>query len=136
MPIPSRWLIRSSYVCLFVGMIIGASMLVHKAYPLHSAIWALLPVHIELLIIGWIVQFTMGTAYWILPRYLKDSSRGNIRLALLMVLLLNIGIAVVIIDRLTVTDLPIVVIGRLLEVSAVVLFIGLHWQRIVTYRNK
>jgi heme/copper-type cytochrome/quinol oxidase subunit 1 len=116
-------------------MIIGASMLVHKAYPLHPAIWALLPIHIELLVIGWIVQFTMGTAYWILPRYLKDSSRGNTRMARLMVLLLNIGIIVVILDRLMISTLPLALIGRILEVGAVLLFIGLHWQRIVTYNS-
>lgn len=110
-------------------------MLVHKAYPLHPAIWSLLPVHIELLVIGWIVQFTMGTAYWILPRYLKGSSRGNTRMARLMVLLLNIGIVIVIADRLTASDLPLALMGRFFEVAAVVLFIGLHWQRIVTYNS-
>ncbi|WP_142715720.1 cbb3-type cytochrome c oxidase subunit I [Fodinibius sediminis] len=135
MPAPSRWLIRSAYTCLLVGMIVGAVMLVHKAYPLHPAIWSLLPVHIELLVVGWIVQFTMGTAYWILPRYLKDSSRGNARLARLMFLLLNIGIVVVIADRLIVSTLPLAIMGRLCEVAAVVLFISLHWQRIVTYNN-
>ncbi|MEL7832876.1 hypothetical protein [Fodinibius sp. Rm-B-1B1-1] len=135
MPISSRWLIRSSYVCLLVGIIIGAFMLVHKAYALHPAIWSLLPVHIELLVMGWIVQFTMGTAYWILPRYLEGSSRGNTRLAQLMVLLLNVGIAVVIIDRLTVSSVPLGIIGRTFEVAAVVLFVGLHWQRVVTYNS-
>lgn len=135
MPAPSRWLIRSAYTCLFVGMIIGAVMLVHKAYPMHPAIWSLLPVHIELLVIGWVVQFTMGTAYWILPRYLKDSSRGNTRLARLMVLSLNLGIVVVIADRLMISTLPLAIIGRIFEVAAVLLFIGLHWQRIVTYNS-
>jgi len=110
-------------------------MLVHKAYPLHPAIWVLLPVHIELLVIGWIVQFTMGTAYWILPRYLKGSSRGNTKLARSMVFLLNVGIVVVIADRFTDSSLPLAVIGRLLEVSAVALFVGMHWKRVVTYNK-
>lgn len=136
MPAPSRWLIRSSFICLLSGIILGALLLVHKAYPLHPVLWSLLPVHIELLIFGWIIQFTMGTAYWILPRYLKDSSRGNNKLAQLMVVLLNVGIAIVIVDRLTVSDLSLAVTGRLLEASAVILFVRLHWQRIVTYHHK
>lgn len=135
MPTPSRWLIRSSFVCLLLGMIIGALLLIHKAYPLHPAVWFLLPVHIELLIFGWIIQFTMGTAYWILPRYLEDSSRGNTRLARLIMLLLNIGILVVIVDRLTVSALPLAVIGRLFEASAIILFVDLNWQRIISYNN-
>jgi len=135
MPAPSRWLIRSSYVCLFAGMLIGALILIHKAYPLHPSMWALLPIHIELLVIGWIVQFTMGTGYWILPRYLKGSSRGNTRLARLMVVLLDVGIVVVIAGRLMDSALPLAEMGRLFEILAVVLFVGLHWQRIVTYNG-
>jgi len=34
-----------------------------------------LPIHIEVLIFGWIIQFTLGTAYWILPRFLQAPQR-------------------------------------------------------------
>ncbi len=135
MPTPSRWLIRSSFGCLLVGMIIGALLLIHKSYPLHPAMWSLLPVHIELLIFGWIIQFTMGTAYWILPRYLEDSSRGNPTLAKTMVVLFNLGVVIMIIDRMSDVDVALSVAGRILETGAVLLFIKLHWKRIVSYNK-
>ncbi|MFH5833408.1 cbb3-type cytochrome c oxidase subunit I [Halalkalibaculum sp. DA3122] len=134
MPAPSRWLIRSSFVCLMGGIIIGALLLIHKAYPLHPAMWSLLPVHIELLIFGWIIQFTMGTAYWILPRYLEDSSRGNPVLANLTVVLLNMGILLMITDTLLLPQWPLALAGRAFEAAAVLLFIMLHWRRVVSYR--
>lgn len=116
-------------------MVIGAILLINKAYHLNPDIWLLLPIHIEMLIFGWIIQITMGTAYWILPRYLKGSSRGNSQLARLMVVLLNAGIVVVIVDRLTNLVPRLSLLGRIFEVSAVILFITLHWQRIVTYND-
>ncbi|MDR8390679.1 cbb3-type cytochrome c oxidase subunit I [Aliifodinibius sp. S!AR15-10] len=135
MPAPSRWLIRSSFGCLLVGMIIGALLLIHKSYPLHPAMWSLLPVHIELLIFGWIIQFTMGTAYWILPRYLEDSSRGNPALVNLTVVLLNMGILLMITDTLLLPKWPLALAGRAFEAGAVLLFIMLHWRRIVSYQR-
>ena len=110
-------------------------MLVHKAFPLHPAVWALLPVHVELLIFGWIIQLTLGTAYWILPRFLTGKPRGDTRLAWMVVILLNLGIWLTIGDRLDVSRLPLAVAGRVLETGAVLLFIKLHWYRVTTYRD-
>lgn len=135
MPSPSRWMIRSSLFYLAVGFFLGALLLIHKAYHLHPAIWMILPVHIEMLIFGWVIQLTLGTAYWILPRFLEGPRRGNKKLAVLMVMIFNVGIWLVIIDNLVSTSLPFALAGRLCEAGAVVLFIILHWSRITTYRN-
>lgn len=135
MPTPSRWMIRISMLFLLMGMTMGAMMLIQKAYSIHPAIWILLPVHIEVTIFGWIVQFTLGTAYWMLPRFLTGSSRGNSSLAYAMVVLLNTGIIFVIADSLLSFALPLDLIGRLFELAAVGLFVKLHWNRAVTYRN-
>jgi len=50
------------------------------------------PIHYELTIWGWLVQFVMGTAYWIFPRFLKGESRGSALPAWIMVCLYNIGL--------------------------------------------
>jgi cbb3-type cytochrome oxidase subunit 1 len=114
----------------------GALMLVHKAYPLHPALWQLLPMHIEITIFGWIIQFTLGTAYWMLPRFLQSPQRGKKFPAILMILLLNLGIIFVVINSLVQTTLSLSLTGRLFELAAVILFISLHWKRIVTYRSR
>ncbi|MDZ7682764.1 MAG: hypothetical protein U5J63_13885 [Fodinibius sp.] len=135
MPTPSRWLIRLSFVYLLLGITIGALMLIHKAYVITPAIWMLLPIHIEVTIFGWIIQLTLGTAYWMLPRFLEGPSRGNSALVYAMVASLNLGIIFVIADSLLSFALPVDLIGRVFELTAVGLFVVLHWNRIVTYRT-
>lgn len=135
MPTPSRLMIRLSFVYLLLGMVMGALMLIHKAYAIHPAVWMVLPVHIEMTIFGWIIQLTLGTAYWILPRFLEGSARGDSSLAYAMIALLNLGIIFVIADSLLLFALPLDLAGRILELVAVGLFVALHWNRIVTYRK-
>jgi len=136
MPKISRLMIRFSYAFLFLGICLGAAMLIHKAYPLHHTLWRLLPIHIEMLIFGWIIQFTLGTAYWILPRFLKAPQRGPTVPAYLMVVSLNSGILLTITGHIIGTGVPVQLVGRSLELVAVILFISLHWGRIITYRSK
>jgi hypothetical protein len=136
MPALSRWFIRCSFIYLIAGFTIGAFMLIAKITSLHSWILTLLPIHIEILIFGWIIQLTMGTAYWILPRFLESGSRGNSTLAWGMIICLNAGILSVIIGSLSSIQFPLRLLGRVMETFSVILFIGLHWRRIVTYRHR
>lgn len=129
-------MIRSSLIYLFLGTLMGAAMLIHKAYPLHPAVWQLLPLHIEITIFGWIIQLTLGTGYWMLPRFLQSPQRGKKLPAILMVVFLNLGIIFVVMNNLLQADFPLSQIGRSFELAAVILFISLHWNRIVTYRSR
>ena len=95
----------------------------------------LLPVHIELLIFGFIIQFTMGTAYWILPRFLEGEPRGNVFWSKSMAGFLNAGIVLNISYYLGLTAQWGTLTGRLLEITAVILFIALHWNRAVSYQS-
>ncbi|WP_372635012.1 hypothetical protein [Fodinibius sp.] len=135
MPTPSRWMIKASLIYLFAGFFLGALILLSKAYPGLSPAWALLPIHIEVSIFGWIIQLTMGTAYWILPRYLESGSRGNPLKAMIMVGLLNTGILVNTASYLDIVPSSAILAGRSLEVGAIILFIALHWNRAVSYNR-
>ncbi|MEQ8525896.1 hypothetical protein [Gracilimonas sp.] len=135
MTFPSRLLIKSSLICLLFGAFLGALMLINKALNIDPEIWALLPAHIELMIFGWIIQFTLGVAYWILPRYLKGEARGNRFVAYLMVAALNLGIWLMVFAELTTAGDYIHIVARGLEFLAVVLFISLHWKRIVSFNK-
>jgi len=135
MPAPSRWMIRSSLIYLLVGVLIGASLLLEKAYPIFPQLWVLLPVHIEILIFGFIIQFTLGTAYWILPRFLEGKPRGNPLAAKLIVGLLNSGIILNVMSFLNIVHKEGTLVGRSLEVASVILFVSLHWNRIASYRK-
>ena len=128
-------MIRFSMIYFLVGMIIGAALLMLKAYPMYPALWVALPIHIEVMIFGWIIQFTLGTGYWILPRFIVGNPRGSRILAYSMIGCLNLGIALIIVDTFLHSDIFLGFLGRTLEAVSVILFISLHWDRIATHRN-
>lgn len=133
MPTISRWLIFLSLFYFFAGTAMGALMLMHKAGFGNDAIWALFPVHIEFMMFGWIIQFTLGVAFWILPRFLGENPRGKAGYGAFMVFLINAGIMLVVAAQTDVIAAQFALAGRLAETAAVLLFIRLHWGRIVSY---
>lgn len=135
MPRPSRWMIRISLCYLMLGFTFGMLLLINKAVDIHPAIWILLPLHVETLFWGFIIQFTMGTAYWILPRYLEGAERGRTGLSWAMAGLLNLGILLYLAGTVTTVGTFFLITGRSLELVAVGMFVYLHWGRIATYRN-
>ena len=134
LPLISRIMIRSAFIYLLLGVTLGAMMMIQKAYPFWSGIWMFREVHIEMLLFGWIIQFTLGTAYWMLPKLLEAPIRGNELLAWLMAISLNFGILVMIVSPF-VSVIPFFsATGRVLQLIAILLFVTLHWRRVVSYR--
>ncbi len=128
MPRLSTWFIKASLIYLATGFTLGALMLVNKGLRLDPAFWRLLPVHIELLLTGWIVQLAMGVAFWILPRF--QSSRGDVRPAWAAFALLNGGLLLVAAGTLLGAPGWIALAGRLAEVAAVAAFALNAWPRV------
>ncbi len=134
MPLVSRILIKASFIYLSVGLLLGVLMLINKAVFISPVFWFLIPAHIEVMIFGWIIQFTLGVAYWILPRYLEDKGRGSKPMAYLIPIFLNIGIVTMVSsDLLNWNGMKLT--GRLFELMAVLTFVILHWKRVVTYNK-
>ena len=92
MPKLSVWFVRAALVHFAVGFTLGAVILVHRAVPLGSSLDRLIPLHIEFLLIGWMVQLALGVAFWILPRFRTGPERGREGLAWLSFVLLNCGV--------------------------------------------
>lgn len=131
MPRLSQWYVRAALLYLLGGFTVGALLLAHKGVPLHPALWGWLPVHIEMLLLGWIAQLTMGVAFWIVPRFWKPPRRGNVLGAQVAFVLLNAGILLVAAQAALRLPAWWLLVGRVLEVGAAVAF-ALHlWQRIV-----
>jgi hypothetical protein len=91
-------------------------------------VWRLLPIHIELLLLGWTLQLALGVAFWILPRF--GNARPRAGLAWVAYLLLNLGIGVVAASVFLVTVPALTFWGRLLEMGAVVTFALHAWPRV------
>ena len=128
MPRLSRWFIRTALVYLLVGFSLGALILANKGFLFLPALWRWLPVHIEFVLVGWTLQFIMGVAFWILPRF--SSFRGDERPVWAAYALINLGVLFAGLGPLLVAPSVIVPLGRMLEVMAVVGFAVNAWPRV------
>ncbi len=129
MPRLTVWFVRASLLYLLAGFTLGALMLAQDGISYDPAILAVLPVHIEFLLVGWLVQLAMGVAFWIFPRFGLGlpGSRGNETLIWAAFWLLNGGICLFAFELWFPAAL---FAGRLLEVAAVLLYAAGSWRRI------
>lgn len=92
MPRLSVLMIRAALLHLGIGFLFGGLLLFNKGLPFAGFLWRLLPIHIELLLFGWMLQLTMGVAFWIVPRFSTPSRYGRVWLVVLAFVLLNVGV--------------------------------------------
>jgi hypothetical protein len=128
MPRLSIWYIRASFLYLGLGFTLGALLLVNKPAGFAPVLWLLLPSHIEILVIGWMVQLALGAAYWILPRWGRE--RRSVSLVVASFVILNAGILLIALAFLSNDPGVIRVIGHAAEMGAVAAFAVHAWPRI------
>lgn len=125
MPRVSAWFVRASLCHLVAGFAIGALMLASKGMSIAMGVWALRAVHIEMLLVGWVIQLVMGVAVWIFPRMgLRRAPRRSAITAWLAFALLNGGVLLVSLGP------ALFAAGRLLEVAAAASFVAHLWGRV------
>ena len=129
MPRLSAWFVRASMIYLLIGFALGALMLAQDGISYYPAIAAVLPIHMEFLLVGWLVQLAMGVAFWIFPRFGwgMPHSRGNQRLIWISFWLLNAGVWIVALELWVPVGL---LVGRACEVGAVIVYAIGSWRRI------
>lgn len=133
MPKLSEIYIKISMVYLLIGFTLGALLLAHKGIPFASSLWNFLSVHVEWVLLGWILHLAMGVAYWMFPRFNPSKTgkhqRGNIVAAWTALVLLNAGILVysasIALGQYTWGPF----VGRVLEISGVIAFVLNLWPR-------
>jgi hypothetical protein len=129
MPKLSALFVRMALVHLWLGISFGALLLANKGFPFAPWVWTLLPAHMEILLLGWLVQFGMGIAFWILPRFSNGAARGDERWSQAALVLLNLGILMSIAPGFL--SLPgLAVLGRCAEFLAVLTFVIGNWRRV------
>lgn len=126
MPRLSAWTLRIALLYLLAGFTIGALLLANKGLPYWPQVWALLPVHIEFLIVGWMIQLALAVAFWILPRF-PNGSRGNKIVAVASIIILNIGIFLIAFQE---RSSLFLLFGRACEALSGILFTWHAWHRI------
>ncbi len=126
----SVWVVRTALAYLGAGLLIGALMLMQKGVPIEGSLLRLLPLHIEVVLIGWTLQLGMGIAFWILPRFSREPRYGRQTFGWLAYGLLNIGVISVGVGQWLGAPSIIMFVGRTAEALAVVSFAAHAWPRI------
>ncbi|HET8713592.1 MAG TPA: hypothetical protein VFM23_07910 [Gemmatimonadales bacterium] len=123
MPRVSAWFVRAALCHLVLGFVIGGLLLASKGVPLGFDPWPLRPIHIELLLVGWMIQLVMGVAVWIFPRFvLRLKPQRSAVTAWLAFALLNAGVLLV--------SAGLLAAGRLVEIGAAASFAIHLWGRV------
>ena len=129
MPRLTVWMVRTSLLQLGIGFTVGMLMLFNKGIPFDPAIWRLLPIHIEMVLLGWTMQLAMGVAFWVLPRFSAAPRYGHERLGWLAYALLNGGL-IIFVAGTWINGEWLSFVGRAVELSAVVCFAVMIWPRV------
>lgn len=129
MPKLSVWMVRAALIHMGIGFFFGSLILHHKGIPIYDWTWKLLNPHIEVMIFGWTMQFVMGMAFWILPRFSVEPRYGNARLGWWSFILLNGSILLAAVGG-WFSNNPLSLVGRLGMLVAVVLFVILMYPRV------
>lgn len=132
MPAVSYWFIRLSLIHFLLGFTFGAWLLIHKSGFL-PAFPGLLTVHVELLLIGFMLLFALSVAWWILPR--MSAKRPPDRSAWIAGSILTGGVWFVIFGA-TESILVLQMIGRLFELLSIFLWARLLLPRILIFRRQ
>jgi len=135
MPRLSVYFIRASMIHALLGFTVGGLLLANKGIMFLPAVWSLLPLHIEFAFIGWMVQLSMGVAFWILPRLSHGSPRGNEKFIWAAFALLNTGILFVVIQNFSGAN-GFAFLGRIMELLALAAFAAGNWKRIKPLEDK
>lgn len=141
MPRISQYFIRTALLSLALGSTIGGLMLTAKGIGQPAWIWAWRSGHVQLLLVGWLVQLACGVAIWILPRFDATGDRGDARWSWLAYGTLNGGVALAslhvplagLVGRGGVRWMPVTA-GGLYAVAGGVLAISL-WRRVLPFRT-
>ncbi len=130
MPKLSVWLIRCALLHLLIGSLLGTVMLLTKAGATMPG-WVLRGwgVHAELVLVGWMVQLTIGVAYWILPKFPRRPVRGPSWPVVAALVLLNAGVVAAGLASLQGWR-ELVVVARFAELAAVMSFALSTWPRV------
>ncbi|MBN2472076.1 MAG: hypothetical protein JXN59_15245 [Anaerolineae bacterium] len=130
MPKLSVWMVRASLLHMGTGFLFGSLLLHHKGIPIYAWTWRLLDPHIEIMIFGWTMQFVMGVAFFVLPRFSHQENRyGAEYLGWWSFALLNGGVCLAAFAGWFSVD-SLALSGRLFVLLGVAAYVVMIWPRI------
>lgn len=129
MPAASVWLIRAAFLHFVSGALLGAIYLAWKAEGWMVWVVSHRSVHVEQMLVGWMVQLVIGVAFWILPRTERADIAGAGPLIWVVFGLLNVGVIAAALGSAPGYPPALLLAGRVLEAAAAGLFAFHAWHR-------
>lgn len=129
-------MIQTALAYLATGFLFGALLLIQRAVPLGNWLPRLVPLHVEYLLLGCIVQLVLGVAFWILPRFRSGAERGREAPAWVAFALLNLGIQAVAIGGAAGAPSTMGLLGRCAEGLAAAAFALHAWPRVKVFGSE
>jgi hypothetical protein len=121
-------------VSLLAGFTLGAALLAHRGVGTADGalLWRWRPAHVELLLVGWMVQLVMGVALWIFPRFGVHRSRWALPAAWLAFGSLNAGVLLAATGPALggYGGAALLAAGRAAEITAALAFAAALWPRV------
>ncbi len=129
MPRITRYFIKAAMLYFAAGLLTSFLVSARTLLHLPDFLQNMTPTYLHMLVVGWITQLIIGVAYWMFPKFSKETPRGDERVGWAIFILLNIGLPLRIIGE------PFN-IGWMLPISAVLqlfaiwMFIIVIWPRV------
>ncbi len=133
----SALMLRASLVWLATGAVLGGIMLNDRLIP---GAWtsAFLPAHVHMLLVGWLLQFALAVAIWLLPR--RRSPQRPLgydeRPVAAAAIAVNVGLVLRIVaeplerlGRASAWTSAALAVSGVLQVAAILLFVAHLWPR-------
>ncbi|MHB8140295.1 MAG: hypothetical protein ACYDA5_07435 [Vulcanimicrobiaceae bacterium] len=140
MPLETRWFVKTSLLWLVAAFALGAIMLIVQAFG-RSIPASIIVAHTHMAFVGWLVNFIIGIALWMLPanreRFPKNRGRYPSGAVWVTFWFLNVGLAIrVIVEPLAAPHTPMAATEVLLtasafaQLAAIVAFVSVAWFRV------
>jgi hypothetical protein len=144
MPPIARTFVKAAFLYFLAAVSLGALMMLDGWFSFSRWLKAVYLSQLHLLLVGWITQLSIGVAYWIFPRFLKEQDprpRGPDSVARAVLVCLNTGLLLRFLfepfyllgAQAWVTGL--LALSGVLQALAVVGFAWLVWGRIRTMES-
>jgi len=136
MPPLVRRYIKTSFVFLIAGLLVGAYAIVSRFVLGRHPSLLIITAHVHLLLVGFMLMIVMGVATWMFPRAARDDTRYRPELAETVYWMLSLSTALRAAAELllAVTGAPalgwLVAAGGLAQLAGALLFVLNMWWRV------
>jgi heme/copper-type cytochrome/quinol oxidase subunit 1 len=136
MPPLVRWYVKTSFVFLTLGLLLGGWIIVGEfvlgTYPPRLLVTA----HVHLLLVGFMLMIVMGVATWMFPRPSREDTRYRPELAEAVYWVMALSTALRAAAELLLAYTGALALGWLIaagglgQVAGALLFVGNMWSRV------